>query len=46
MAAYLGNQIIMGSLNYVTVVTKRADLKDGIDTYLIEKSRQDLIVVK
>jgi hypothetical protein len=44
MAAYLANQIIMGKLDYTTVITKRPDLKAGIDTYLIEKGREDLIV--
>jgi hypothetical protein len=44
MAVYLENQIIMGKLDYATVVAKRTDLKEGIDTYLIEKDRQELIM--
>lgn len=44
MAVYLANQIIMGKLDYATVITKRPDLKDGIDAYLTEKERQDLII--
>lgn len=44
MASYLGNQIILGALEYTEVIAKKPNLKDGIDAYLTEKSREDLIV--
>ena len=44
MANYLAQRIIDGVLDYIIVVTKRLDLKEGIDLYLTEKERQDLIV--
>lgn len=43
MANYLANQIILGNLNYTTVVTKYPNYKVGIDAYLNEKGRADLI---
>lgn len=43
MAAYMGQRIIDGAQDYTFVVTKRPDLKAGIDDYLILKDRQDLI---
>jgi len=43
MAAYLGQRIIDGAYTYDYVISKRPDLKEGIDAYLIEKGRQDLI---
>ena len=44
MAAYLTQRIIDGALDYTYVVTKRPDLKEGIDACLTEQGRQDLIV--
>jgi hypothetical protein len=43
MAAYLAQRIIDGAYSYDYVISKRPDLKAGIDAYLIEKGRQDLI---
>ncbi|WP_192927428.1 hypothetical protein [Clostridium beijerinckii] len=43
MAEYLGQRIIDGAYTYAYVIGKRADLKSGIDTYLTEKDRTDLI---
>lgn len=37
MIAYLVNQIILGNLTYQEIITKRPDLKDGIDQYITEK---------
>ena len=44
MAAYMGQAIIDGRYTYTYVVTKRPDLKTGIDAYLTERGRPDLIV--
>jgi hypothetical protein len=43
MAAYLGQRIIDGAYTYDYVISKRSDLKEGIDAYLISKDREDLI---
>lgn len=43
MAAYLAQRIIDGAYTYAYVISKRPDLKSGIDAYLTEKGRQDLI---
>jgi len=43
MAAYMGQRIIDGVYTYDYVIGKRSDLKVGIDAYLTEKGRQDLI---
>ncbi len=43
MAAYMGQRIIDGAYTYDFVISKRPDLKIGIDDYLTEKGRQDLI---
>jgi hypothetical protein len=43
MAAYLAQRIIDGAYTYDYVISRRPDLKQGIDAYLIEKGRQDLI---
>lgn len=43
MAAYLAQRIIDGTYTYDYVISKRPDLKEGIDTYLREKGREDLI---
>lgn len=45
MAEYLGQRIIDGAYTYSYVITKRPDLKPGIDAYLTEKNRVDLITV-
>ena len=44
MCEYLANQIILGKLEYIIVITKKPELKNGIDEFLIEKNRKDLIV--
>lgn len=44
MGAYMAQRIIDEVYTYTYVIGKRPDLKDGIDTYLIEKGREDLIV--
>ena len=44
MAIFMAKRIIAGRNDYVTVVTARPDLKDGIDAYLIENGYGDLIV--
>jgi hypothetical protein len=43
MAAYLGQRIIDGAFTYEYVISKRPDLKEGIDAYLIEKDYEELI---
>jgi len=43
MAAYMGQRIIDGVYTYAFVIGKRPDLKDGIDAYLTDKDRVDLI---
>lgn len=43
MAAYMAQRIIDGVYDYNYVISKRPDLKNGIDAYLIEKGRADLI---
>lgn len=43
MAEYLANQIILGKLQYSFVISKKPELKEAIDAYLIDKGRQDLI---
>lgn len=47
MAAYIAQRIIDGAFDaqggYTYVIGKRPDLKDGIDAYLIEKGRANLI---
>lgn len=40
---YMANRIMSGALDYTTVVTKRPDLKAGIDEYLTNAGRADLI---
>ena len=44
MADYLAQRIIDGALKYADVVTKFPALKSGIDAYLTQHSRTDLIV--
>jgi hypothetical protein len=43
MAAYMGQRIIDGVYTYDYVISKRPDLKVGIDAYLLSKDRSDLI---
>jgi hypothetical protein len=43
MAAYLAQRIIDGAYTYDYVISKRPDLKAGIDDYLRQKGREDLI---
>lgn len=43
MAAYMAQRIIDGAYTYDYVISKRPDLKDGIDVYLVDKGREDLI---
>ncbi|MFB6467423.1 hypothetical protein ACE38V_11500 [Cytobacillus sp. Hz8] len=43
MADYMGQRIIDEAYTYEYVISKRPDLKSGIDVYLMEKERQDLI---
>ena len=44
MSAYMAQRIIDGIYAYAFVMSKRPDLKTGIDAYLIEKGRSELIV--
>lgn len=44
MAQYMAQRIINGVYTYSYVISKRPDLKTGIDAYLTEKGRSDLIV--
>ena len=44
MATYMAQRIIDGVYTYAYVISKRADLKAGIDAYLTDKGRQDLII--
>jgi hypothetical protein len=43
MANYMGQRIIDGAYTYDYVISKRPDLKSGIDAYLISQGREDLI---
>ncbi|MEH7082969.1 hypothetical protein V7139_09575 [Neobacillus drentensis] len=43
MAEYMGQRIIEGKYEYDFVISKRPDLKEGIDAYLISKDKQALI---
>jgi hypothetical protein len=43
MANYMGQRIIDGVYTYDYVISKRPDLKTGIDAYLISQGREDLI---
>ncbi|MDR3596959.1 hypothetical protein [Clostridium sp.] len=38
MSEYMAKRIIDGAYTYAYVISKRPDLKTGIDTYLIEKA--------
>lgn len=43
MADYLASRIIDGVYTYSYVIGKRADLKSGIDAYLTQQGRTDLM---
>jgi hypothetical protein len=43
MADYMATRIISGVYTYDYVISKRPDLKEGIDAYLVQEGRQDLI---
>jgi len=43
MANYMGQRIIDEAYTYDYVLSKRSDLKEGIDVYLITKNRGELI---
>ncbi len=43
MAAYMAQRIIDGAYTYAFVISKRPDLKAGIDAYLAEQGRTDII---
>lgn len=43
MANYMADRIIRGVYTYEYVMSKRPDLKDEIDQYLIEHGHADLI---
>jgi hypothetical protein len=43
MAAYLAQRIIDGAYTYDFVISKRPDLKAGINAYLISKGYEDLV---
>jgi hypothetical protein len=43
MAAYLGQRIIDGAYTYDYVISKRPDLKSGIDAYLVQQGQGELI---
>jgi hypothetical protein len=43
MADYMGQRIIDGVYTYDYVISKRPDLKAGIDEYLTQQVRTDLI---
>lgn len=43
MASYMGQRIIDEAYSYDYVISKRPDLKDGIDAYLTENNKANLI---
>lgn len=43
MASYMGQRIIDGAFTYDYVISKRPDLQDGINIYLTNNNRADLI---
>ena len=44
MANYIAQRIIDGAYTYDYVISKRPDLKAGIDHYLADNGRADFIV--
>lgn len=43
MAEYMAQRIIDGAYTYAYVISKRPDLQPGIDAYLKQQERSDLI---
>jgi hypothetical protein len=43
MANYIAQRVIDGAQDYTNVISRRSDLKASIDTYLLEKGKEDLI---
>ncbi len=43
MGHYMAQRIIDGAFTYNEVMTKRPDLKPGVEEYLVMKDRTDLI---
>jgi hypothetical protein len=43
LVPYLVNQIVLGSLTYQQVITKKPELKSQIDQYITEKGLDDVI---
>jgi hypothetical protein len=43
MANYLAQRVIDGAYEYSYVISKRPDLKEGVDSYLISNGKEDLI---
>ncbi|MCM3174465.1 hypothetical protein [Paenibacillus sp. MER 99-2] len=43
MAIYMGMRIIEGAFTYEYVCERRPDLRDGIDAYLVQQGREELI---
>lgn len=43
MANYLAQRVIDEIYTYTYVVSRRPDLKNGIDSYLIKNEKEDLI---
>ncbi|MET1173761.1 hypothetical protein [Paenibacillus amylolyticus] len=43
MASYMGMRIIEGAYTYEYVCERRPDLRDGIDGYLVQQGREELI---
>ncbi|WP_202906846.1 hypothetical protein [Abyssisolibacter fermentans] len=46
MGAYLGQRVIDEVYTYDFVISKRPDLKESINAYLIEKGKEALITVE
>lgn len=44
MADYLASRIIDGAFTYTFVISKKPNLKDGIDAYLTAQGKADLII--
>ena len=43
MSAYMAQRIIDGAYTYAFVIGRRPDLQQGIDAYLTQQGREDLI---
>ncbi|WP_201028554.1 hypothetical protein [Heyndrickxia coagulans] len=43
MAAYIAQRVIDGAYTYSYVISKRPDLQSGIDAYLTEQGKTNLI---